>query len=169
MSKRYKNFDLFAKDFKKNTNKILDKLEDEMDDVGDDIVDLIKNRTRKGYGVDKNYGSKQKLAPLKESYKEYRKRYRSQLGGGAKPTKSNLTFSGSMLDSLKAKVKGLSVLVRPTGQDSKGVPNLQKAGQLTKGGKHMKARPFLFLSQIEINRIAKDIRKRVASIIDKLF
>lgn len=169
MSKHYKNYDLFAKDFKKNTNKILDELEDEMDDVGEVIIDLIKNRTRKGYGVDANYGSKGKLAPLQPSTKEYRKRYRGKLSSETKPKKSNLTFTGSMLDSLKAKVKGFSVLVRPTGRDSKGVPNLQKAGQLTKGGKHMKARPFLYLSQIEINRLTKDIRKRVASIIDKLF
>ena len=80
-----------------------------------------------------------------------------------------------MLNSLEADVtkSNLSLRVIPSGVDSTGASNIEKArgheeGIKRKDGSKVK-RPFLYLSRIEIKRLTKDIRVRVSRIIDKLF
>lgn len=167
MAKKYTSYAAFEKDFNKNTKKIIIELGKTIPEVGEIIEDDIKNRTRLGYGVSKNESAKQKLAKLSDSYKIQRKRdsKRGQLSKDTKPSKSNLTKSGSMLDNLEttSNKRKLSLKVKPSGTDSDGVSNAKKAQWVSKD------RPFLFLSKTEIKRITKFLRKELDIIVAKLF
>lgn len=163
---KYRSYAEFEKAFKKNTKKIEKELAKSMPEVGEIMVKDIKKRTRLGFGVSDNGASKSRLKKLEDSTKRYRRWYdraRGGLGDGATPTKSNLTLSGNMLDSLKARSTGdFSVRVEPTGNDA-GISNKEKAEYVSV------VRPFLFLSKPEIKRITKFLRKELDSIIKKLF
>lgn len=165
MSKKYKDFASFSKDFNKGIKKINSELAKELPDIGDDMIDLIRNRTKAGYGVGTNSGSKAKNKSLSEGYKKYRSRY-NKLDSSTSAKKSNLTLTGSMLASLKAKISKLkmTVTVKPSSRDIKGISNEAKARWLEDMG-----RPFLYMSKIEINRMTKSVQKRLDDIIDKLF
>ena len=71
---------------------------DNFDEIGEEAVKLIKKRTRLGYGV-KDHGDKKfKLDKLSDSYQKYRKSNKPK--GPSTPKKSNLTYTGDMLDDL---------------------------------------------------------------------
>ena len=164
MGKTYKSFEAFQRDFKKSNTKIMKELKDTLPDIGDAMIEEIQKRTKLGYGVDDNYGSKSPLKKLSDAYKRQRKNM--NLGERGKWNKSNLTLTGSMLESLKARTNKSSytVTVRPTGSDEKGVSNARKAGQQEKDG-----RPFLYLSTPEIKRISKVLREALDKIVKRLF
>jgi len=67
--------------------------------LGDYIVQVIRNRTRQGYGVDVPRGTKKPLKPLSSKYINYRIKYKN-LSSETNPGTSNLTLTGHMLDSL---------------------------------------------------------------------
>lgn len=150
--------------FLDNLDKILDKLDQEVvQDLGDQAATDIKTRTRAGYGVDSNGGSKQRLEVLSESYKTQRRRM--ELSGDTSVSKSNLTQSGSMLDSLKFKrVSKFKGEVAPEGNGPDGMPNELKAAYVSEQG-----RPFLFLSKPEIKRLQETLKKRLVTIVKDLF
>lgn len=164
MKNKYASFLAFQKDFVKSNNKILNKLADEMPDLSKEAVAIIKKRTRAGYGVNANYGGKERLDALSPRYKKQRKKNKSDLSSEARWNKSNLTKTGSMLDSLYAVVKKLTFRVTVRGEDRDNVSNREKAWWLEEGG-----RPFLYLSKIEIKRLTKELQKKLEKIIDKLF
>lgn len=66
--------------------------------VGQFTVDLIKKRTRLGYGVSAPGEVKQALKPLSPGYVKHRKKHPPK--GPSTPSKSNLTYTGKMLEDI---------------------------------------------------------------------
>lgn len=103
-----------------------------------------------------------KLAPLSESYVKFRKRFKGKTGEFFKPNKSNLTFTGQLIKSLKgsANVRKQSVSVFPTGQRSDGKSNKEVAQNVADNG-----RPFLGLDDKGVQRMTqiaiRDIRRNI--------
>jgi len=152
--------------------------------IGDQAASMIKLRTRLGYGVQKDGADKEKLKPLSKTTIEVRKGnlafFKSPSTGkpipyepddnGAKvrlhsdtrPSKSNLTRTGQLLDSVKVTKAGRgTVSVGPKGARNDGNLTNEKVGEyVTEGG-----RPFNNLSKVETKRIQdavkKDLRDRI--------
>ena len=144
----------------------LEEIEDELDEIipelGNQLAEDIRDRTRKGYGTTTNGGEKQRLAALSDEYKKQRRRM--PLHTDTSPNKSNLTQTGSMLDSLQFNKTGKNEgLVTPTGYDNKGVSNRDKADYVSDQG-----RPFLFASKAEEKRLVNTLKKKLKDIIRKL-
>lgn len=118
--------------------------------VGENIIQGIQGggiriRTRLGYGVDVSGGQKTKLKALSSKYIVYRRLFKG-LSSETSPTRSGLTLTGSMLDSLKVTSVGTnSITIEPTGTDRKGVSNANKAAW-----QQQKGRNFLSLSKQEV-------------------
>lgn len=145
---------------------------------------LVKVRTKLGFGVPEPGAQRERLKPLSDSYIEQRankaryftkndKVFRIPIPGGPSrhpdlsetttPTKSNLTFTGEMLDSLRGFVTGPGKgVVKPTGArtDGSGLTNQQVANFVSEQG-----RPFLNLSNNEIlqlkQKFVDDLLKRI--------
>ena len=125
--------------------------------LGKEAVSLIKDRTRDGFGVNTKGGVKHSLKALSKAYIERRKR--SRLHADTSPAKSNLTFSGQLLNSLRSVVEGSQVLVYPQGnRRGKGPDNLAVAGYVEKAG-----RAFLNFSAKEIKALVKFYETTVLS------
>lgn len=76
-----------------------------MEDIGEKASDMVRERTRLGYGIKEPGSDKQKkLTALSRGYKNQRKR--NPPTGPSTPAKSNLTYTGKMLDDIDYKVKG---------------------------------------------------------------
>ncbi len=152
-----------------------DKVLDEIEDVGEDAAALIKKRTRLGYGVSEHGARKEKLKPLADSYKKQRRgeitfrkkdgytypikpREKPKLSSNTTAKRSNLTYSGEMLDDLHAKkTKTNTVEITFKTKESK-----KKAEYVSE------TRPFNFLSSSEIKQIREKIQKRIENILKKL-
>lgn len=172
MPKTYRSFEEFQREFAKNSKKILKELKKHLPKVAEMMEADILKRTRLGYGVDKNYGSKEALAKLADSYKAQRRRLKKsgKLSSKTSVSKSNLTKSGSMLDSLNSKIdkNKMQITVKPEGIDKDGVSNRDKARWAQEGSTNRPKRPFLYLSTPEIKRIREFLRKELDKIINKL-
>jgi len=130
----------------------------------------ILTRTRKGRGVAETNtvgGKTVKLKKLSSKYQDYRKRTKKNMHSEAKVKKSNLTYTGQLLDSLKVtkvNAKKGSFRIEPTGRRKDGKTNKKVAEYVDKNG-----RPFLGLTsadQLNINKLFKQtltdsIRKRL--------
>ncbi len=123
-----------------------------MKELGELAIDAIVERTQKGYGVEKTGGSNRKFKPLSASYIEYRRRNRQKLDSTTNPTKSNLTFTGRMLRSMRVKdVSNNHVVWGPSNDIRKGgVTNAEIAQFQAENG-----RPFNYLSKQDIENITK--------------
>ncbi len=123
--------------------------------LGAEAIRLIVVRTRLGYGVVRPGAPRQKLKPLSKRYIEHRED--SRLSGFTAPRRSNLTFTGAMLESLRIKTsKAGAVSIEPTGGRRDGQTNAAVAGHVTKGG-----RPFISLSDLEIKKLARYMEKEI--------
>ena len=108
----------------------------------------IRVRTRLGYGVDVGGGQKTKLKALSTRYIEYRRTFKG-LSKYAKVKFSNLTLTGSMLDSLQVTSAAQNTItIEPTGTDKKGVSNKNKAAWQQRDH----GRNFLTLSKQEVKK-----------------
>lgn len=156
---------------------------------------MVRLRTRLGDGVAKEGAEKQKLKPLAESTIKARQGklgfFRSPRGNTVaykrdgknppklhektSPKKSNLTFTGQLLDSIKPKdVRRAHATIGPEGARKSTPPwpgasapksaltNEQVAQHVTDGG-----RPFNHLSRVETKRLADAIKKEVRQEIKK--
>jgi ABC-type Fe3+-citrate transport system substrate-binding protein len=133
-----------------------------MKSFGEDAVNIIKVRTSQGFGVNRNEGQKQKLAELKDSTIEYRKRYKRRLAPGAGPAKSRLTFTGEMLDSIGFKPLARTVKIFLKGKHkNSNVTNEELAAIHHRGRSDMAARPFLYLAKKEIDTLIESLRREV--------
>ena len=133
-------------------------------------ADMIRLRTRLGFGVKKAGGPKSKLEKLEESTKERRKRM--ELSNQATARRSNLTESGKMLDSIKGKyVRQGEGSISPTGRHGKGLTNVELASYHDKlgAGKKRKKRPFFRFSKSEFNQMKKMINKKFRDLMRKNF
>lgn len=69
--------------------------------LGERAAEIIRRRTRLGYGVRRQLGERFRLAALSPRYIEYRAENREILSEFTAPRKSNLTLTGEMLDDLQ--------------------------------------------------------------------
>ena len=155
------------KDFVDKFKGIMEELVDDisspksMEKLGEAASELIRKRTRLGYGVEDHNGSKTKLNPLGEPYKKSRKR--NKPSGPTTPARSNLTNSGDMLDDL-GPVKSSEGNVEV---GFKSELSSKKAEWVTEGG-----RPFNNLSKSEVKQIeqalAEEVGKRIKETLRKL-
>jgi hypothetical protein len=144
-----------ADDFKKKLEAIGKQIEKEftskenLKKIGDEAVGLIVKRTKLGYGVNKQLGTKQKLKPLSAGYKKIRKKL--ALSGTTTVSKSNLTQTGDMLKELRAKVGENSIEIGFEAGDS-----LDKAEWNVDNG-----RIFNNLSQAEFKQLEDFLIKQI--------
>lgn len=116
--------------------------------LGAYALNLVKDRTRAGFGVPAVAKPQEKLGALSSRY--IRARRGMKLSRFTSPEKSNLTLTGSMLASLKVFVGRFKLDIRPTGSDKKGVSNQDKANWQEDQG-----RIFLRLSDTEIAKVTE--------------
>lgn len=143
------------------------------------IVDGIVKRTRLGDSVKKFDGPSEKFAELAKSTIEQRKKYKKNLKKFGKKTtsttRSNLTATGEMLDSMKWKAKGSEITIYLDGDHektlngktpSKKIKNSDLAKYMENGdsSRNRPPRPFFNMSKTEVDLI----RKQIASDIRKL-
>lgn len=121
-----------------------------LEDIGRAIAEIIRVRTRLGYGVSRQGSKRTKLKPLSDMYKAYRRQNRRRLSPETSPNKSNLTFTGQLLDSLTFKAGRGKLRVEPSGRRRGGLTNLKLAEHVTDQG-----RPFLNLSDNELKQITR--------------
>lgn len=128
--------------------------------------DIIYKRVKSGYGVDSDEEispRKTKLLPLSDKYKEDRRK--TKLGPFGAPTRSNLTLSGQMLESMKGEPipNGIRVYIPSTARtsitiadrvESTHLNNRQLAEKVAEQG-----RPFLAMTEDEQRIIASEIDK----------
>jgi hypothetical protein len=141
-------------------NKVLNKL-------GEFTVNIVQRRTRLGYGVDDNFEERRKLARLSDKYVQSRRKY-AGLSSTTTPKKSNLTRTGQMLESLRHKVKGNTVEIRPTGRRSDGKTNEDVAYYNAIGGRNKPPRIFNNVSRLEFQQILRFYRREFTNLIKKL-
>lgn len=131
--------------------------------IGEFAVDTIYKRTKSGSGVDDDKSSspkRKKLNPL--TSKPYiKKRKKSKLGPFGTPRKSNLTFTGQMLENLFYKIVGSKVTVSVKNSprsDSKST-NKKVSEYVSEAG-----RPFLALAKKEQGLLTKKVKDMVRKI-----
>ena len=97
------------KDLERKLARLINSVGDSatMDKMGKELAQTVKTRTRKGFGVDQTGGRSKRLTKLSKPYKKERKglQSRGKLSSETSPTKSNLTKSGELLDSIKGEGK----------------------------------------------------------------
>jgi hypothetical protein len=130
----------------KLTAKALDSIAREMAHLA---LDLIRRRTRSGKGVKVDGGQASPLKRLSPRYIDYRRANSSKLSAFTSPGRSNLTFTGEMLNSMSVlKKSGGGYLI-----GFKGRRNERVAERVSN------VRPFLNLSADEQERLAKALRR----------
>lgn len=169
-----------VKEFEEKLIALLNELAEEknMMLIGEYAKELIKKRTRLGYGVEKTGDERKKLKALSDSYIDQRKGKVSfiktkakniipvkplsspKLSPSTSPTKSNLTKSGSMLDSMSVTSSNGKVRIAPQGSRSDSrFSNEEIASLVTKQG-----RPFNNLAKGDL----KQLRDFVSSLLNTL-
>lgn len=166
----------FADKLKTALKKV--KTQTQMRKFGEAAAEIIRKRTRLGYGATER-SERAKLKPLSSSYKAYRAgkiAFATAKGGWVYPYKpsvkpklhplttpnrSNLTFTGEMLDSLGVtKVKEGEATVDVSGNRTDGLTNQKVAGYVTAQG-----RPFNNLTPVEKRQIEQIIETELKKIV----
>lgn len=134
------------------------------------VADTIYKRTKSGKGLTQNKtsvggNSLKKIEPLSDSYVRYRSS--KILGPYASAKRSNLTFSGELLESIIAKVAGKAAIVEiQDTQHSTGIGMKELAQRVSDKG-----RPFFGLSDSEAktleNYVKRKIRDKIRSLIKR--
>jgi len=120
----------------------------DMTRLGKLAISIIQRRTRRGFGVNRSGGNRRRLKRLSPGYIKQRKR--ANLSRFTSARKSNLTFSGQLLSSMKARpVKLGSVKITFTGRRRDGQKNSDVAEHVSN------ARPFMNLSKREMRALAE--------------
>lgn len=141
----------------------------ELEAIGNFAADLIRKRTRLGYGAPKGEAGaveRFRLAALSQGWIRFRKTTgASWLSEFTRAGKSNLTFTGQMLDSLGVvRVKAGSVTIGPKGYRtdpfSRGLSNEQVANFVAKKG-----RPFNNLTRPELAQVKRFYRNQFGDLL----
>lgn len=157
-------FDPFSKAMQEALRKATQP--NEMKKLGEEAAEMIKTRTRLGYGVERSGTKRERLDPLAESTKESKKqkRKRGELSPLTTPSRSNLTDTGELLDSQQVtSVAQVEVTIGPKGRRKDGKTNEEVGSYVTENG-----RPYNNLSDVEEKRITESLRKRVQNLVEKL-
>lgn len=130
-----------------------------MSEVGELVRDLVKSRTKKGFGVAEPEGKATRLKGLSESYKKRRRTLKKQgkLDQSTSPTKSNLTQTSQMLDSVKSKASTAKAEVFLDNEKAQRKAELQANDN----------REFMNLSKSEVNKIKKLLEQKIIDDIKK--
>ena len=149
MSKTFKNQlnDIF-KDLSSNAKKGEKKM---MKSIAYKSLNLVKNRIISGFGVDDNGDKKRRFKALKASTIKARKK--KKLDSNASPSKSNQIESGEYINSLKTKIKGSTVEIKPSAKSEKYMKHQSKD------------RASLNLSAKEIDEVMLEVDKWLDDII----
>lgn len=126
-----------------------------------EAASTIQRRTRQGFGVARDGGALERLAPLSPAYVKYRRANASRLSSFTSPGRSNLTFSSELLGSLSVAKRGGAWKVVLEGAREDGLTNAQLARYVSR------RRPFLNLAKSEIETIAKSARRTFASLVKR--
>lgn len=139
-----------------------------MKEYGEDAKDaLILRVQRLSKGV--SDGKTEKLKGLEESTINTRKRYKSRLGSGASPNKSNATFTGQLVESLNTIGARGKFIIFPKNTARKTITG--KTSSVTNKevlDYYQEDRPFLELSKAENNKIARLFREEFRKLIKNL-
>jgi len=153
-------------DFKKEMTTLIDKFgsKKRMTLLGKEAVSLIVIRTRVGRGFStatKGGGDKAtKLKPLSPNYIDYRKKNKAKLTGRAGTVKkSNLTFTGQLLNSI-------DVIKASKGKCFIGAKKERRKGETVKnseiiGYQEKQGRVFLQLSTLDIKKLIRFMKNLV--------
>jgi len=158
-------------------------------DLGEFIVETIVQRTRSGKAPERDDGQNSSLKPLSNSYKQVRagKIYfyeddngnlRVAKGRGSRhpdldqtttPNKSNLTFTGQLLRSIKYRLVGDSIIIEPTGsrqrlstQKTGSAPSNKKVAEYVAAA----GRKFLLLSGPDRRQVLLKIQQLLRKSLD---
>jgi hypothetical protein len=163
-----------SEDYDKKLKALLDKVfaAANMAQWMQETADDIKKRTRLGYGVEKDYASKEKLKYLSEKYIEYRKKDKhGELSSATSARKSNLTYTGQMLDALRGSSKGkyqgevwLKDERKPTKNQKRSFGNNDLAVWNAEKGRN-----FMAISDLEFKRLNQKIEKVLTEEIRQAF
>jgi len=133
-------------------------------EIGELVSLEIVKRARQGFGATADNKKYKRFAPLRPSTIKRRTFLKSigKLSSLTKPTKSNLTETGQMLDNVSYSVnaKGVVIFVKDK-KDDKGVSAKTKAAYHHKDTRRRRARPFMFVASVTIRkarRILEDAR-----------
>jgi hypothetical protein len=152
--------------FKKQMESVLKEIQkpQTMKEIGEFARDRIVKRTRLGKGVSDRGAEAQPLDPLKEDYRARRKRLKKdgRLSPKTTPSKSNLTATGQMLDSVTVKASDGKALIQVTGTRKEGGSNKDVAGYVSE------KRPFLNISKAELNGLNRFIRETFEKVLNKI-
>lgn len=130
--------------------------------LGEQAIELIVDRTRKGFGVKRTGLKRNRLKRLSPAYIAYRKT--QKLDATTSAAKSNLTFTGQLLRSMRVKSNSnRKVSWGPNKRRRKGGITNERLGEIVSG-----ARPFNFLSAREITKIAKLLDRVLSKNLSKI-
>jgi hypothetical protein len=155
-----------------------------MQKLGDEAATQIKKRTRLGSGVEES-GQSSKLAPLAKSTKDaragriaffknkdgvtipYKPDSPPKLHEQTKPSKSNLTFTGQMLDSITTKnaAPGKFSLGFKEGRTESNKKNSDIAKYAEEGSSNRPKRRFFDLASFEVEEIKRTIREKIKKLL----
>lgn len=126
-----------------------------LDPIADIAANLIRVRTRLGYGVRSEGQERSKLKPLSSKYIDFRKKYKN-LSGFTTAKRSNLTLTGQLLDSLKGRSNTRGIIVYlDKRRNGESLTNPQ-----LKDYQEEKGRYFFYLSRTEIINVNREYRQR---------
>jgi len=132
--------------------------------IGVEASRLIKVRTRLGYGVSSNGKQRKKLKKLSDNYLIFRAKHRDELDSETSPERSNLTFTGQLLNSMKVKkAKKGSVIIGPSGKRSGERLTNDELGQHVEDA----GRPFNYLSNLETKQVERFARKTFGDLVKR--
>jgi len=125
-------------------------------DLGEFAADMIKKRTRRGRGVKRPGAARANaLKGLADSTIKNREFYRKLLHSDTSPRKSNLTFTGQLLESIKLRVRRGAVTIGPRGRR---VDIFGKKAKITNDRLAVivsRDRPFMSLTRGEQKKLAQ--------------
>ena len=143
------------------TKKIVKSIDTKfMTKTGEILADDIARRTRLGFGVKKSGQTRVKLRELTPKYVDFRKKNKKKLINLTRPSKSNLTFTGQLLNSLKAKSDGTGRVTIFFKGDHKNLDGSKMKNGLL-ANFVSKKRPFLGPSNRELQRLRTRIKNNI--------
>lgn len=135
---------------------LLDQLtsKENLSKLGEVAAEMVKVRTRLGYGC--RDGKKEKLNPLSPGY--IKQRRKKPIPSSTASTKSNLTLTGEMLDSVIYQVDGKELIIKFS-----NINSVKKAEWVTLGD-----RPFMELTKQEVKRVSDFLADIVTELSKKI-
>jgi hypothetical protein len=130
--------------------------------IGTAAEDMIRVRTRLGYGVEENEKPRDKLAKLSTSYVKQRKTTLQKILNRdvASPKKSNLSLTGRMLRDIDSKAERYGFKVYPGNNRAKKLTEYAE-----EGSSNRPQRKYMHLSDKEITKVKQEIDRTLRAIL----